>query len=133
MHTNRSILYARTAQELTVLWRTALSCDFVIGDFRDSRWQDVLNACRTKRMLLISTNQCDVIFCPGDARGEKRYTAREMRSAATWAELITRLLSYEQNRNRKVLVDILAALKKLGQTPRGVSMSWLSYSYGGFL
>jgi len=107
MYTNRSLIYVRTVDELTVLWNEELPVTHVIGDLSDRRWQDVLAAKRTRKMVLLSWDAVDVIFAPGDAWGEKKFTTAQRKTVAGKVELITRLLSYQQNQNHPVLVRIL--------------------------
>lgn len=120
VYTNRSPIYVRTVDELTVIWRSLFPCDHVIGDLKDSRWQSVLFAKRTKKMVVLSWNSADIVFCPGDAWGERKVSVRERTTVAGKVELITRLLSYNQNRNHPLLVEELNKL---------ASLSWLPLSF----
>lgn len=107
MYTDRSPIYVRTVPELTALWRAVLPADYIIGEMTDQRWQSVLWAARTKKMVLLSWNECNILFVPGDAWGEKMYTHDERKTVACTVELITQLLSYKQNHDHPVIMKAL--------------------------
>lgn len=124
MYTNRNPIYVRTTAELTCLWKLALPCDFVIGEMSDQRWQTALQACRTKKMVILSWNECDVIFAPGDAWSEKRYTREERTTVAVKVELITQLFCYKQNHDHPLLLKILQELTEFLSVDYSSKVDW---------